>query len=128
MRRKARFDELFAVDLPNQQETKATWEIQIGRYGRDCRDFDVVQLAKVTEGLAGSEIENAFVETLYAALDGDMGEAVRYGVDHVFSITRMKETISSAIWLAVEVMSPALLACFNSKSDSPALDNFGAGK
>jgi ATP-dependent 26S proteasome regulatory subunit len=69
MLRKGRFDELFFVDLPNQQEREAIWEIQIGKYGRQPGDFDIVQLAKVTEGLTGSEIENAFVEALYAAFD-----------------------------------------------------------
>ena len=69
MLRKGRFDELFFVDLPNQQEREAIWGIQIGKYGRDSKDFDLVQLAKVTEGLTGSEIENAFVEALYLAFD-----------------------------------------------------------
>ena len=69
MLRKGRFDELFFVDLPNQQEREAIWEIQIGKYGRDPKDFDLVQLAKATEGLTGSEIENAFVEALYLAFD-----------------------------------------------------------
>jgi ATP-dependent Zn protease len=32
-------------------------------------DFDVVQLAKGTEGLTGSEIENVFIEALYLAFD-----------------------------------------------------------
>jgi len=67
MLRKGRFDELYFVDLPNQQERQAIWEIQIGKYGRDAKDFDTVQLAKATEGLTGSEIENAFVEALYLA-------------------------------------------------------------
>ncbi len=69
MLRKGRFDELFFVDLPNQQEREAIWEIQIGKYGRAPGDFDIAQLAKVTEGLTGSEIENAFVEALYLAFD-----------------------------------------------------------
>jgi SpoVK/Ycf46/Vps4 family AAA+-type ATPase len=69
MLRKGRFDELFFVDLPNQQEREAIWEIQIGKYGRDAKDFHIVQLAKATEGLTGSEIENAFVEALYQAFD-----------------------------------------------------------
>jgi ATP-dependent 26S proteasome regulatory subunit len=71
MLRKGRFDELFFVDLPNQQEREAIWEIQIGKYSRDAKDFDIVQLAKVTEGLTGSEIENAFVEALYQAFDAE---------------------------------------------------------
>ena len=38
MLRKGRFDELFFVDLPNQAEREAIWEIQIGKHGRDsCR-------------------------------------------------------------------------------------------
>ena len=67
--RKGRFDELFFVDLPNQAEREAIWEIQIGKHGRDPEDFDVVQLAKATEGLTGSEIENVFIEALYLAFD-----------------------------------------------------------
>ena len=69
MLRKGRFDELFFVDLPNQGEREAIWEIQISKYGRQPGDFDLVQLAKVTEGLTGSEIENALVEALYLAFD-----------------------------------------------------------
>jgi SpoVK/Ycf46/Vps4 family AAA+-type ATPase len=52
MLRKGRWDELFFVDLPNQAEREAIWEIQIGKHGRAPADFDLVQLAKATEGLA----------------------------------------------------------------------------
>ncbi len=69
MLRKGRFDELMFVDLPNQQEREAIWEIQIGNYCRDPKDYDLVQLSRATEGLTGSEIENAFVEALYLAFD-----------------------------------------------------------
>ena len=71
MLRKGRFDELFFVDLPNQAEREAIWEIQIGKHGRAPADFDVVQLAKATEGLTGSEIENVFIEALYLAFDSE---------------------------------------------------------
>jgi SpoVK/Ycf46/Vps4 family AAA+-type ATPase len=71
MLRKGRFDELFFVDLPNQAEREAIWEIQIGKHGRDPKDFDIVQLAKATEGLTGSEIENVFIEALYVAFDAE---------------------------------------------------------
>jgi SpoVK/Ycf46/Vps4 family AAA+-type ATPase len=77
MLRKGRFDELFFVDLPNQAEREAIWDIQIGKHGRDPKDFDVVQLAKATESLTGSEIENVFIEALYLAFDSG-GEAGAY--------------------------------------------------
>ncbi len=69
MLRKGRWDELFFVDLPNPAEREAIWQIQIAKYGRDPKDFDTVQLARATDGLTGSEIENAFIEALYAAFD-----------------------------------------------------------
>ena len=69
MLRKGRFDELMFVDLPAQGEREAIWEIQIAKYRRDPKDFDLVQLSRATEGLTGSEIENAFVEALYLAFD-----------------------------------------------------------
>ena len=65
--RKGRWDELFFVDLPNEKERCSIWEIQIRKHGRNPNDYDVAQLAKVTQGLTGSEIECAFVESLYQA-------------------------------------------------------------
>jgi SpoVK/Ycf46/Vps4 family AAA+-type ATPase len=67
--RKGRFDELFFVDLPNQNEREAIWAIQIQKYGRDPKDYDLVQLARATDGLTGSEIENAFVDALFQGFD-----------------------------------------------------------
>jgi SpoVK/Ycf46/Vps4 family AAA+-type ATPase len=67
--RKGRFDELFFVDLPNQSERESIWAIQIQKYGRDAKDYDLVQLAKATDGLTGSEIENVFVDALFQAFE-----------------------------------------------------------
>ncbi len=67
MLRKGRFDELWFVDLPNQNEREAIWCIQIAKYRRNPLDFDTVQLAKVTDGLTGSEIENVFADALFRA-------------------------------------------------------------
>jgi SpoVK/Ycf46/Vps4 family AAA+-type ATPase len=63
--RKGRWDETFFVDLPNQAEREAIWRIQVARYGRKPERFDVGQLAKITDGLTGAEIEQAFIDALY---------------------------------------------------------------
>jgi SpoVK/Ycf46/Vps4 family AAA+-type ATPase len=67
--RKGRWDELFFVDLPNEEERRAIWSIQIQKYGRNPKDFDLDQLARVAEGMTGAEIESAFVEALYVAFE-----------------------------------------------------------
>ena len=41
--------------------------VQIAKYGRTERDFDIGQLAKSTEGLTGSEIEQLFIDSLHEA-------------------------------------------------------------
>src|SRR5205814_861591 len=71
MLRKGRWDELFFVDLPNQEERQAIWAIQIAKYGRAPKDFDLVQLARATDGLTGSEIVSVFFEALYQSFDAN---------------------------------------------------------
>jgi AAA+ superfamily predicted ATPase len=74
--RKGRFDELFFVDLPNQQERTKIWDIVIQKHRRNPLDFDTVSLAKATETFTGAEIEQAFIDALYLAFDdgGEPGE------------------------------------------------------
>jgi SpoVK/Ycf46/Vps4 family AAA+-type ATPase len=68
--RKGRFDELFFVDLPNQAERAAIWDIVIRKYGRSLVRFDQVTLARATEQYTGAEIEAIFVEALHEAFSG----------------------------------------------------------
>jgi ATP-dependent 26S proteasome regulatory subunit len=65
--RKGRFDELFFVDLPNQQERTDIWDIVIGKYGRRPTDFDCVRLARGTSTFTGAEIDQCFVDALHRA-------------------------------------------------------------
>lgn len=69
--RKGRFDELFFVDLPDQGERESIWKIQIKKYGRDPEKYDIIGLAKMSDGWTGSEIESVFQESLYAAFERD---------------------------------------------------------
>src|SRR5258705_5159189 len=79
MLRKGRWDELFFVDLPNQSEREAIWRIQIAKYARNSKDFDIVQLSKATEGLTGSEIEAVFIDSLFQSF-GDDKEPTDLGI------------------------------------------------
>jgi SpoVK/Ycf46/Vps4 family AAA+-type ATPase len=65
--RKGRFDDNFFVDLPNHEEREAIWRIQIARYKRDPQDYPIPELAAASDGMTGAEIEQAFIDALYAA-------------------------------------------------------------
>ena len=69
MLRKVRFDELFFVDLPVEQEREAIWKIVVERRNRKAIDFDLQQLARSSEGLTGAEIEAVFLEAMFAAFE-----------------------------------------------------------
>jgi len=69
--RKGRWDDLVFVDLPNQDEREAIWRIQIQRHGREWSHYDTVALAKASEGFTGAEIEQAVIDSLYAAFARD---------------------------------------------------------
>lgn len=65
--RKGRFDELFFVDLPNQVEREAIWAIQIAKYARKPKGYNLGALSIGADGFTGAEIEQAYIEGLYEA-------------------------------------------------------------
>jgi ATP-dependent 26S proteasome regulatory subunit len=70
--RVGRWDQLFFIDLPTREERERIWHIQIAKYRRQPKEFDLHQLAKVTEGFTGSEIEQVFIESLYRSFDQEI--------------------------------------------------------
>lgn len=65
--RKGRFDEIFFVDLPNEEARTAVWEIHLRKRGQDPEGFDLPSLVAATEGFSGAEVEQVVVSALYTA-------------------------------------------------------------
>jgi SpoVK/Ycf46/Vps4 family AAA+-type ATPase len=65
--RKGRFDQVFFVDLPNEEERKQIFGIHLARNRQDSSKFDLVFLAKATKGWNGAEIEQAVVSAVVDA-------------------------------------------------------------
>ncbi|NLE29539.1 MAG: AAA family ATPase [Phycisphaerae bacterium] len=63
--RKGRFDEIFFVDLPDTTMRKEIFEIHLKKRKRDPEKFDLEQLAQVSEGYSGAEIEQGIVSGLH---------------------------------------------------------------
>ncbi|MGA0197645.1 MAG: AAA family ATPase [Prochlorotrichaceae cyanobacterium] len=66
--RKGRFDEIFFVDLPDDQERLNILKIHLMQRKQNPDRFDLDQLVSATEGFSGAEIEQAIVTALYKAL------------------------------------------------------------
>jgi SpoVK/Ycf46/Vps4 family AAA+-type ATPase len=55
--------------LPQPQERREIFAIHLARRGRDPLDFDLNELALVSEGFSGAEIEQVIIDGLYDAFE-----------------------------------------------------------
>lgn len=84
--RKGRFDEVFFIDFPNQEERERIFEIHLEKRGKLYEDIDIEKLAKETEGYCGADIEEIVkiaIERAFIEKDGteDEEEDILYTQD-----------------------------------------------
>jgi SpoVK/Ycf46/Vps4 family AAA+-type ATPase len=65
--RKGRFDEIFFVDLPNEQERQVILTLHLAKRKRNPAEFDLAALVEASAGFSGAELEAAVQSGLYAA-------------------------------------------------------------
>jgi AAA+ superfamily predicted ATPase len=65
--RKGRLDEIFFVDLPDEEERREIFRIHLAKRGREPEAFDLVALARASDGFSGAEIEEAIISALFDA-------------------------------------------------------------
>ena len=64
--RKGRFDEIFFVGLPNQEERKAIFEVHLSRLRpHNIKSYDIDRLGYETPDFSGAEIEQSLVEAMH---------------------------------------------------------------
>jgi len=81
--RRGRFDDLFFVDLPTENERVEILAIHLRRRGRDPLQYKLAELAALAARLSGAEIEQAVTAALYGAFaesreisDADLENAI----------------------------------------------------
>jgi len=62
--RKGRFDEVFFVDFPNENERKDIFKVHMINRKHSINDINLSKLAKQTEGYSGADIETVVKETI----------------------------------------------------------------
>jgi SpoVK/Ycf46/Vps4 family AAA+-type ATPase len=67
MIRKGRFDEVFFVDLPLDDERGEIFKVHLARRGMDPGAFDLRRLTTFSKGWTGAEVEQCVVSALTAA-------------------------------------------------------------
>ena len=97
--RKGRFDEIFFVDLPDEQERREILSIHLARRHRDPMRFDLDSLARESEGFSGAEIEQVIISALYDAFEADQELTdvdLRHNIRETIPLSQtMKEQITA---------------------------------
>ena len=87
----SRFDEIFFVNLPHEQERWDIFSIQLKKVGRDPSKFDVKKLAEISKDFTGREIEQVVKESLYDAFH----EGIEVTTNHILEVISKKTNITT---------------------------------
>lgn len=66
--------DVWSVDLPTLTERIEIWKIHIAKRKRHPEDFDLTQLARLTEGFSGRQIEQLWLKAMTAAFNDEKRE------------------------------------------------------
>ncbi len=97
MIRKGRFDEVFFVDLPLDEERVEIFRIHLSRRGADPAGFNLEQLAGLTAGWTGAEIEQCVVSAITRARLADREVAQQDLINIAVKIVPLSRTMKEQI-------------------------------
>jgi len=108
--RKGRFDEIFFVDLPDSEVRAAIFDIHLRRRGRTPDAFDLDQLAELTDGFSGAEIEQVVVSALYTAFSENTSLSTALLIEEIkktnpLSKTRAEDIVFLRQWAKERTVS-----------------------
>lgn len=101
--RKGRFDEIFFVDLPDEETRGEIFRIHLERRHQSIDGLDLGGLSRAADGFSGSEIEEVVVSWLYASFSGGgplTTEALlqEVGRTHPLSVTMAEHVAQMRAW------------------------------
>jgi AAA+ superfamily predicted ATPase len=95
--RKGRFDEIFFVDLPDDETRKDLFRVHLAARGRVLDEESIALLSKETTGFSGAEIEQAVVAGLHAAFASSAELSVEQLTAEVRATTPLSTTMIERI-------------------------------
>ncbi|MFT6388031.1 MAG: SpoVK/Ycf46/Vps4 family AAA+-type ATPase [Cellvibrionaceae bacterium] len=102
--RKGRLDEIFFIDLPNQQDRESIVAIHLDKREVKIDKQSMQQIAELSEGFTGAEIEQAIVSALYSA------QASQEKIAAVHIITAVTSTVPISVTRAEDITALRLWA------------------
>ncbi|MBI5642200.1 MAG: AAA family ATPase [Deltaproteobacteria bacterium] len=99
--RKGRYDEVFFVDLPSQEEREEIYRIHLERRVQNLNRLNLRELAQNCQGFTGAEIEQAVKDAVVTTFNnlhgGDNSKEVEEMIDGLLALDVTQETLLLSI-------------------------------
>ena len=122
--RKGRFDEVFFIDFPNEEERERIFEIHLEKRGKMSDYIDLKELAEETEGYCGADIEEIVknaVENKFI-LETENEEEKKITTNNLLEATKSIDSLSNILSDKIDVLKKSYKK-FKIKSASQKIKN-----
>lgn len=105
--RKGRFDEIFFIDFPNEEEREKIFKIHLEKRGKLNDKIDIKELAEKTIGYCGSDIEEVVkmtVETIFNIEDIENEEDSKLTTQDLLDSIKSIDSLSNILADKIEVL------------------------
>lgn len=105
--RKGRFDEIFFIDFPNEEEREKIFKIHLEKRGKLNDKIDIKELAEKTIGYCGSDIEEVVkmtVETIFNVEDIENEEDSKLTTQDLLDSIKAIDSLSNILADKIEVL------------------------
>ena len=105
--RKGRFDEIFFIDFPNEEEREKIFKIHLEKRGKLNDKIDIKKLAKETMGYCGSDIEEVVkmtVETIFNVEDIENEEDSKLMTQDLLDSIKSIDSLSNILADKIKVL------------------------
>lgn len=97
--RKGRFDEVFFVDLPDVHERAKILGIHLKRRKQSSKNLNLEEIAQVTDGFSGAELEQLVVSAMYHSYGNDRATSL----DTALLLQMVSETRPLSVLMAEKI-------------------------
>ena len=105
--RKGRFDEIFFIDFPNEEEREKIFKIHLEKRGKLNDKIDIKKLVKATEGHCGADIEEVVkmtVETIFNVEDIENEEYSKLTTQDLLDSIKSMDSLSNILADKIKVL------------------------
>jgi SpoVK/Ycf46/Vps4 family AAA+-type ATPase len=89
--------DVWSVDLPNASERESIWAIHIEKRGREPKKFNLAELATVTDGFSGRQIEQVWLKAMTLAFNAKREPQNRDVAEVCKTVVPTSQTMADAI-------------------------------